>query len=171
MKKYIFFLILIAILHSVSALNLNAQYKSIKEQYKDQPYTYQPGDKYHPLIIGVATVLLAPGMSHVIAGELARGALFFGASVLGGGMFIYGFALGFSGIEGMGPYALFFGGIATFWTSYIWSLVDIIQVVHVKNLYYRDQNSIGERIELNPYINRSTLTGTRNYGLSLSFRF
>jgi TM2 domain-containing membrane protein YozV len=162
--------VFMCLLLSFATLASNAQYRTIKEQYKDQNYSYESGDRYNPAVAAVSSVLI-PGLGQMIAGEVGRGAVFLTANMAGFVTFFTGFIMAFSDSSPNVAGILMLGGAGLAGTSYVWSIVDAIQVTIIKNLYYRDQNKLGERIRLNPYIIPVPTTGTLQGGLQLSFRF
>ena len=152
----------------------NAQYKINKTKYDYSTWTYEEGDPYNPTTCGVLSII--PGVGQMVAHEFGRGAAFFGGFV---GCFFMsamgaGVAMGSSNettlVLGVGLMVVSLAGAAAI---DIWSIVDATRVAKVNNLAWRDRNSTGFNLRIEPFISPiQTYESTKTQvGLSLVVNF
>jgi len=131
----------------------NAQYKINKTKYDYSSYTFQAGDRYNPTVAGLASFLI-PGLGQMVSGEVGRGIVFLGGSLIGTSLLITAAnmsvndeAEGGDGTKGAGLAAI--AGIATLAIDIV-AIVDAVRVAKVNNLAWRDKQKTS--FHLNPYI-------------------
>lgn len=150
-------------------IQLDAQYKLNKEVYDFRDYTYQEGEPINIDRCVIASVFI-PGLGHSIAGESRRGTAFLGAFsgslilTTTGSLMMMG---GGTGEE------LIYAGLAGAVGIYVWSITDAVKVAKVNNMVYMDRHNEQLNLRIQPYVNPagSSLTGDRNYGLTLALTF
>lgn len=193
--------ILIAVVVALVAMaSANAQvapglkYKDLKGMYNPKEYVPQSIDPYKKGWSGLIS-FFTPGLGQIMAGEVGRGFIFVGAEAITYTIWrsavdelmelavtdANGTVTGFSDEKAAGKHiGWFFGGLAANLAVCIWSSVDAVKVVKVKNMYYQDM--YGARASLNvglePYFSftpspatpsGSSLTPTAGMSLRVSF--
>lgn len=142
------------------------KYRELKKIYSAKDYKGpQPGDKYSPAIIGVASLVI-PGMGQFITG-----------SQVGWGImqsFLFGMSLPIF-IKGVdhSDVTQYAPGAAIWGITAIWSSLSAAKAAKIKNLYYRDlRNGIAYQFDVTPYFDATapTLASNQNFVTGLSFR-
>ena len=148
---------------------VSAQYKINKTKYDYKTWSYQEGDPYNPTTCGVLSFI--PGLGQMAADEFGRGAAFLGGALGCLGVTIVGFGVAW-GYE-VGGVIIMAIGVGGFIALDIWSIVDATRVAKVNNLAWRDQNTTGFNLRLEPYISPVQGFGPARtqVGLSLKLRF
>lgn len=144
---------------------MKLKYREIKKFYDYRDYRKEPGQRYRPGGLGVASFFI-PGLGEMIAGEGWRGAAF-----MGGWLAAHFVAL--TGVFELSD-AIYYTGIAGALTMRVWSTADAVRVAKVKNLYYRDL--MGPRgLEVDLYPSMSYIKTAERIqpttGFTLAFRF
>lgn len=143
-----------------------AQYRTYKDQYQSRNYSYEQNDRFSPALAGGLALL--PGVGHFYTGTVGRGFAFIGGMTISFVAFPMGFALAWGGSEFWGP-VLMLGGIAGFFGTYIWNIVDAVKVAKIKNMHFR-----GHDLTLNiiPYSQKNySGSGIYSSGLTLAICF
>lgn len=149
---------------------VSGQYKINKTRYDYKTWSYQEGDPYNPTTCGVLSFI--PGLGQMAANEFGRGAAFLGGALGCIGVSFGGFALAWTASE-VGGVIIMAIGVGGFIAIDIWSIVDATRVAKVNNLSWRDQNSSGFNLRLEPYISPVQSFGSTKtqVGLSMKLRF
>jgi len=163
--------LLILILFSLIVVNTNAQYKINKAKYNYSNWTHEESDPYNPTVCGVLSFVV-PGVGQMAAGEFGRGAAFFGGCAGCFAFTIGGFSVAWGSNEDLGV-AMMIAGLAGMVAVDIWSIVDAVRVAKVNNLVWRDKNSTGFNIQLEPFIipTQTYMSTITQAGLSLKVNF
>ncbi len=148
-----------------------SQYSTYKSQYDSRTYTPQPGDRYNPAGLGVASFFLT-GLGQMIAGEGLRGTAFLLGDLGSLSLIAVGVAHGFGEADESAPKWAFTG--LAFWALFkTWSVIDVVHVAKIKNLALRDKNPSALQWEIHPWLGHAgpLQGGTLIPGAGITLRF
>jgi hypothetical protein len=157
----------------------NAQYKISKTKYDSHSYSYQVGDPYNPVAVGVTSII--PGLGQIISGEAGRGFVFLGgfsvcvaANTIGMIRVFNAIGSGLSGEEPReGGLILMIAGSIGMVTIDIWSIIDAVHVTKINNLAFRDKRKASYNLQIQSFVNTtySNKTGSIPVGIILKVIF
>ena len=142
----------------------NLKYRDLKKIYSARDYYgYEPGDRYSPVAIGLASFFV-PGLGQYITGsQVGWGIL---QTVVGSACLGYGIEWWIHWGE---PHPALAGWAA----MAVWSAFSASKAAKINNLYYRDLRSgVAYKFDIAPYINVTApvLASNQNFVTGLSLR-
>ena len=129
---------------------VSSQYSIDKTRYDRRTYTRQPGDRYNPAGVGVASFFLT-GLGQMIAGEGLRGTAFLVGDLTSLSLIAVGVAHSFAEADESAQKWVFTG--LAFWALFkTWSVADAVRVAKVKNLAWRDRDKSSLQWHIHPWM-------------------